>query len=212
MGSAHREEHGVSGRAVVAVISRAPTGVYNKLMNFRALDSRSTATGFTGGSKLDASVWDRYFDPNTKTINKAKLDADFDRRWGETPSIEPLVEPEKVAAEVRRLSEMPLSVLLATYRKATKLPTKRKKANVVTYSRSALVGAITLKRAKWKCEVSACTAPVLEGNDGVPLMEVHHLHRLADGGEDEIGNTVCVCPNHHRALHHGKLAPKLREQ
>jgi predicted HNH restriction endonuclease len=193
------------------LISRAPTGVYNKLMNFRALDSRSTAAGFTATSKSDVVVWDRYFDPNTKTIDKTKLAADVERLWGETPAVEPLVEPEKVAAEVRRLSEKSLDALMSTYKKASKLPTKRKKVSVSTYSRSPLVAAITLKRADWKCEVSACTSPVLEGNDGVPLMEVHHLHRLADGGADEIGNTVCVCPNHHRALHYGKAASKLRQ-
>jgi len=155
-------------------------------------------------------VWDRYFDSNSKTIKQSKLDADFGRLWGETPAVEPLVEPEKVAAEVRRLSEKPLSALMATYEKAAKLPTRRKTASVATYSRSPLVAAITLKRADWKCEVAACTSPVLEGNDGKPLVEVHHLHRLADGGADDIANTVCVCPNHHRALHYGKLAAKLR--
>lgn len=118
------------------LVSRAPTGVYNKLMNFRALDSRSTAMGFIGGSKLDAVAWDRYFDPHTKTLNKQRLDADFERLWGETPTIEPLVEREKVAAEIRRLSEKPLETLLATYSKASKLPTNRKKASVSTYSRS----------------------------------------------------------------------------
>jgi 5-methylcytosine-specific restriction protein A len=157
-------------------------------------------------------VWDRYFDPNSKTINQATLVADFVRLWGEAPAAEPLVEPEKVAAEIRRLSEKPLSALMATYQKATKLPTKRKKANVSTYSRSPLVAAITLKRAAWRCEVEGCTSPILEGNDGKPLVEVHHLHRLADGGADDIGNTVCICPNHHRALHYGKVAAKLREQ
>ena len=194
------------------LISRAPTGVYNKLMNFRALDSRSSATGFMATSKLDQVVWDRYFDASTKTIDKARLDADYERLWGETTDTESLVEPEKVAAEVRRLSQKPLEVLMASYQNAPKLPTKRKKASVSTYSRSPLVAAITLKRASWQCEVERCTSPILEGNDGNPLVEVHHLHRLADGGSDEIINTVCVCPNHHRALHHGKLAGELRER
>ena len=52
---------------------------------------------------------------------------------------------------------------------------------------------------------------MLQGTDAKPLVEVHHLHRLADGGADEISNTVCVCPNHHRALHYGKVAVTLRE-
>jgi 5-methylcytosine-specific restriction protein A len=40
-------------------------------------------------------------------------------------------------------------------------------------------------------------------------MEVHHLVRLADGGIDDPSNTVCVCPNHHRELHHGKKSVNL---
>jgi len=35
-------------------------------------------------------------------------------------------------------------------------------------------------------------------------MEVYHLIRLADGGVDNPINTVRVCLNHHRELHHGK--------
>ena len=123
-----------------------------------------------------------------------------------------MVEPERVAAEVQRLSTKPLDVLLAAYKKAPKPRPSRKKANVSTYSRSPLVAAITLNRAQWKCEVEGCTSPILEGSNGRPLVEIDHLHRLADGGADEIWNTACVCPNHHRALHFGKDAAVLRER
>jgi 5-methylcytosine-specific restriction protein A len=50
---------------------------------------------------------------------------------------------------------------------------------------------------------------MIEGADGKPIMEVHHLVRLADGGIDDPSNTVCVCPNHHRELHHGKKSVNL---
>lgn len=38
------------------IIGRTPTGVYNKLMNIRALDPRVEQKDFTGGSKLDQLV------------------------------------------------------------------------------------------------------------------------------------------------------------
>lgn len=195
-------------------ISRAPTGVYNKLMNFRALDPRVEAKGFSGGSKLDALVWSRYYDPETATLDQLRLSSDADEYWGENVADgdADLVEAGTIADEVRRLSDKPLSELLSTYAKAPRNRTKRSRASVSTFNRSPLVVAITVSRAQWRCEVEGCGSPILNGRDGKPLVEVHHLHRLADGGADDIYNTVCVCPNHHRALHHGILADQIRRQ
>ena len=33
------------------------------------------------------------------------------------------------------------------------------------------------------------------------LCEVHHVHWLSRGGDDELHNLVLICPNHHRAIH-----------
>ena len=33
------------------------------------------------------------------------------------------------------------------------------------------------------------------------LCHAHHIHWLSRGGEDELGNMVLVCPNHHSAIH-----------
>lgn len=39
-------------------IGRVSTGVYNKLMNLRALDPRAIQKGLAGGSRVDRAVWD----------------------------------------------------------------------------------------------------------------------------------------------------------
>ena len=197
---------------VAQLIGRAPTGVYNKLMNFRALDSRVDAKGFTGGSKADAVVWDRYFDAANKTILRADLDTEFDRLWSDTACTVLIAPEEGITDEVRRLAGKSLAELMSAYAKAPRPPASRKSRSVPAYTRSPLVVAITLLRADWKCEIATCTSPRFEDKDGVPLVEVHHLRRLADGGPDEISNTVCVCANHHRALHYSTIAAKLRDE
>jgi len=196
---------------VAQLIGRAPSGVYNKLMNFRALDSRVEAKGFPGGSKTDAAVWDRYFDSALRTVRQSALDAEFERLWGETVAA-PVAIDEGVSDEVRRLTGRSLADLMAAYAKAPRPPSRRSSRSVPGYSRSPLVVAITLLRAQWKCEVAACPSPMFQDKDGTPLVEVHHLHRLADNGPDDISNTVCVCANHHRALHHSTAASKLKDE
>lgn len=187
-------------------IGRATTGVYNKLMNFRALDPRVKAAGLTGGSKNDARVWDRYFDAKTLTFKRDELNNEFDRLWGaNTVKIDVPIE-ERIEPEVRRLVKRDLKELMASYDRSSASNARKHTIKSEAFVRNPKVVAITLLRANWKCEVDGCSSPVIEGKDGSPLLEVHHLIRLADGGIDDPSNTVCVCPNHHRELHNGKNA------
>jgi hypothetical protein len=196
---------------IAQMIGRATTGVYNKLMNLRALDPRVEAEGLTGGSKADARVWDRYFDSATRTFHKDELDREFDRLWGSSRDKPMAPVEESIQPEVRRLSTRTLKELMDSYRQSPKTQTRKQSVQSETFVRDPKVVAITLLRANWKCEVAECSSPLIEGSDGKPIMEVHHLIRLADGGIDDPSNTVCVCPNHHRALHYGKNAVEIRE-
>jgi 5-methylcytosine-specific restriction protein A len=36
---------------------------------------------------------------------------------------------------------------------------------------------------------------------GTELCEAHHIRWLSRGGDDNLGNLVLICPNHHRAIH-----------
>jgi predicted HNH restriction endonuclease len=81
--------------------------------------------------------------------------------------------------------------------------------NSITYERNPLIIAIARRRAGNRCEVPGCAHPPFSTLDGTPYTEVHHIHPLADGGEDTIENVACICPAHHREAHLGARAPEL---
>ncbi|SEN69198.1 HNH endonuclease [Nitrosomonas marina] len=94
-----------------------------------------------------------------------------------------------------------------------------KPANVQTtvteYARDPAVVAWVLSEAEGICECCDNPAP-FKREDGSPFLEVHHVLRLADGGEDTIKNAVALCPNCHRELHYGaekrELVTRLRSK
>ena len=50
------------------------------------------------------------------------------------------------------------------------------------------------------CQLCQNPAP-FKNNAGEPYLETHHIVWLAKGGEDNIENTVALCPNCHRKMH-----------
>ena len=54
-----------------------------------------------------------------------------------------------------------------------------------------------LDRDHHRCQVPGCTHTT--------YVDVHHIHRRADGGLNEIWNLTTLCSVHHRATHHGQL-------
>lgn len=73
---------------VALLIGRALQGVYNKVMNFRALDERDPRAGFTGGGEKAQQVWNEFFDPESRTLRVALLEAEFQRLWRRsTPAV-----------------------------------------------------------------------------------------------------------------------------
>jgi len=81
-------------------------------------------------------------------------------------------------------------------------------SSVVQYVRDELVRRWVLSASNGYCESCGCPAP-FNDVDGQPYLEVHHVRRLSDGGSDTVSNTVALCPNCHRQLHHGIDAPLL---
>ena len=47
--------------------------------------------------------------------------------------------------------------------------------------------------------------------DGRAYLEVHHVKRLAEGGEDGPENTLALCPSCHREAHYGRASRVRRE-
>lgn len=64
---------------VAVAIGRAVTGVYNKVMNFRALDPRDERKGLSAGSTVDENVWNSFFDGE---LNVTELDKAYLSLWG----------------------------------------------------------------------------------------------------------------------------------
>jgi predicted HNH restriction endonuclease len=185
-------------------IGRVPTGVYNKLMNLRALDPRVDQKGLAGGSKTDREVWAEFFDGAANAPDERRLDQEYPRLWQAVETAQ-ATEP-RLEEEVHRLSQKPLEQLMEAYgnRRVSEKPI-RKEAQQLVYERSTLVITITRKRAGYSCEVEGCSSPTFVTDDGERFVEVHHLTPLAQGGEDTIENNACLCPTHHREIHHGKL-------
>lgn len=68
-------------------------------------------------------------------------------------------------------------------------------------SRSAEIHRYARLRAAGQCELCLNSAPFNTAG-GIPYLEVHHIHRLADDGPDVPENVAAICPNCHRAAHY----------
>jgi len=67
---------------VALTIGRAITGVYNKVMNFRAIDPSDIRKGLSAGSKIDEEVWNKYYDPVKGKIREDELSRAYNQLWG----------------------------------------------------------------------------------------------------------------------------------
>lgn len=86
---------------VAISIGRAVGGVYNKVMNFRAIDPTDPRMGMSGGGDTDREVWKTFFNESTGQVERARLDAEIGRlgfeftgdQAPETAVFAPPVEP-----------------------------------------------------------------------------------------------------------------------
>lgn len=83
-------------------------------------------------------------------------------------------------------------------------------SQTIQRERDPLVRDWVLRAANGICECCEQEAP-FESSDGLPYLEVHHIHHLANDGSDTVSNAVALCPNCHRELHHGKHKDELVE-
>ncbi|MDX1572894.1 MAG: HNH endonuclease signature motif containing protein [Methylophaga sp.] len=112
------------------------------------------------------------------------------------------------SAAVEKLKKHPPKLPPQGNKNPTKVQT-----TVTEFTRDPTVVAWVLAEAAGICEGCGKVAP-FSREDGSPFLEVHHVLRLADGGEDTTNNAVALCPNCHRELHYGvkkqDLASKIR--
>jgi predicted HNH restriction endonuclease len=198
---------------VAALIGRAVSSVYNKLMNLRAIDPREHRAGFESNAATDEAVWEEFYDSATSSLKTFALEQEFQRLWKSAWVLSNTQKHEEtLRRQVDNLRQNSLEELLRQYAKRDKRPRPRaSRAPVTVYERDPLVIAIALERAKNQCEVPMCGYVPFRKSDGTSYLEVHHILRLADGGPDHPDNVVGVCPIHHRELHFGEEASKLRK-
>jgi hypothetical protein len=183
---------------VALTIGRTVSGVYNKVMNFRAIDPRDQRAGMAGAGETDRLVWFEFYNTNTRVIRLAELAREFDRLWrsgGETTASTDADQDAALQTEAKQLAAEGYDALMAKYEKERLARPTRPNSelqSIRTYERSALVVAIARLRADNSCEVPNCNHPTFLDEDGVPYTEVHHIEPLSEGGIDRLENVACL--------------------
>ncbi|GGX32882.1 hypothetical protein GCM10007242_44850 [Pigmentiphaga litoralis] len=112
------------------------------------------------------------------------------------------VADQLLKRQVQEALALPHRELEARANNAPPLPRKFV-TQVTAFQRDPFVIAAALRRANGTCDMCKAPAPFLRSSDGSPYLEVHHIRRLADDGQDTLENVQALCPNCHRASHHG---------
>lgn len=146
---------------------------------------------------LDSEIW---------TISK------YDATTGEYMAVRGVAPIESLLDEKDYLQDLNREIQRslagsAEYRRnrianAPRIP-ERVPVRSFVFRREAAVIAEVLIRAGGKCEGCGKPAPFKKKSDNSPYLEVHHVVRLADHGEDTPENARALCPNCHRREHFG---------
>ena len=119
-----------------------------------------------------------------------------------------LIRPTSLETELFELEiKIQNSRTLSKSERAKRLKTASSKPERIQTIHSAFrrnhdVIAEVLERASGKCERCNKPAPFIKKLSGEPYLEVHHIIRLADGGDDTVENATALCPNCHRYEHY----------
>jgi 5-methylcytosine-specific restriction protein A len=77
--------------------------------------------------------------------------------------------------------------------------------------RSAAAKQAVLLRSEGRCENPNCTGDIRDLTDsGDPILEIDHIHDLADGGPDNPVQMIALCPNCHAIKTRGQTRKELR--
>jgi 5-methylcytosine-specific restriction protein A len=77
--------------------------------------------------------------------------------------------------------------------------------------RSLCARQAVLSRSEGHCENPRCSGDIQDRSKrGRPLLEVDHIHDLADGGPDYPTNMIALCPNCHTIKTRGTTGDQLR--
>lgn len=202
---------------IALAIGRVVPGVYNKVMNFRAIDPRDTRAGMSGAGAMDRKVWALFYDAVSSTVQSAALEVEYQGLWSliavdQPPDLEdvPAQDFEREVAKLTSLSLADLGARLGAVAGAADTLPAVSVTRTQRFKRNPVIAAYARVRGAFRCEVPGCAHPVFEGRDGRPYTEVHHIEPLAEGGADTPANVASLCPAHHREVHHGRQAQEVR--
>jgi 5-methylcytosine-specific restriction protein A len=109
-------------------------------------------------------------------------------------------ELQRIASVRRRaLKKKSIADLLQLAQAGGQEAPAKRDAITTQYVRNEAVATLVKRLANGRCDLCQMKAP-FETAEG-PFLECHHVIHLADGGSDEIQNTVALCPNCHRRMH-----------
>lgn len=153
---------------------------------------------FIGEVELCGEIYfDKAFDKenNLRTVIKFPF-----RKLNDVDVIIPIEDIEYVNNNNQKIVKKMSMELLKDKIKFVDVNVKTKEVKVTYRERNPHVAEYTKKRTNGICDLCGNKAPF---NDklGFPYLEEHHVITLADGGPDDIYNTVAICPNCHRKMH-----------
>ncbi len=118
---------------------RLLTSISFKLANFRALDPRIEAKGFDGVAKVDRTVWDYYYQSDSKEIDSSRLRDDLANHEFSDPLAFIVEDTAEPAAEYQPIQDE--NILQAYARRVRKGQSRFRKALHTLYgSRCAFTG------------------------------------------------------------------------
>jgi hypothetical protein len=144
-------------------IGRVAGGVYNKVMNFRALDPRDERTGLPGTGENDKRIWRKFYDETIARIRAEELVAEYSRLWEESTELLPCdlssANGETFEHEVRVQQKRTLADLLRDYEASKPVshatPPRRAAVPSTQFERDPKVAAIAKVRAGFRCELAS---------------------------------------------------------
>jgi len=201
-----KDNHLAITNELAGLLQKPPSMVSEKTQHLLYLNTGGKYGKWSGGTKVDREVFEEFNEDKERlsfvatkikedllnhSSNYGDIFADFNE--AEAKEIERLTKEGWTAAEIGNSAP---SIQYRIIKQHDRIPT---------------VSAIAKLRAGFKCEIQGCDYKPFVGTYNLPYVEVHHINRLADGGEDTLKNMACLCPKHHREVHFGKEKENLRK-
>ncbi|OQY99975.1 MAG: hypothetical protein B6D35_08060 [Candidatus Brocadia sp. UTAMX2] len=181
--------------------------VFEKIQHLLYLNTKGKYGKWSGGVRIDRDIFEE-FNEDKERLNSVATKIREELLNSVVSYEDIFVDFEEVEAkEIERLQREGWA---ESYEVGNVSPST-KYCTIKRHDRIPTVSAIAKLRAGFKCEIYGCNYNPFIGLYNIPYVEIHHIKRLADGGEDTLKNIACLCPNHHREIHFDEKKEKLRE-